>query len=81
TPPFVRFELKCTKGTYVRTICEDMGQALGCGAYLKELRRTQIGSLSVEKAISMDKLLMMGPAGLEKAVIPIHQFKIQDMDA
>ena len=81
TPPFARFELKCTKGTYVRTLCADIGEALGCGAHLKELRRTRIGSLSVEKALALDKLLSMGLADLEKAIISMHQFKVQDWDA
>jgi tRNA pseudouridine55 synthase len=81
TPPCASFELKCTKGTYVRTLCADIGEALGCGGHLKELRRTRIGSLSVENALGLDTLMSMELADLEKAIVPMHQFRIQDMDA
>ena len=37
--PFVRFEVSCSQGTYIRTLCADMGEALGCGAHLADLRR------------------------------------------
>lgn len=39
-------EVKCSKGTYIRTLAEDIGEALGCGAHIVELRRTQVGPLS-----------------------------------
>ncbi|HBA83697.1 MAG TPA: tRNA pseudouridine(55) synthase TruB [Verrucomicrobia bacterium] len=79
-PPLARFELKCTKGTYVRTLCADIGTALNCGAHLKELRRTQIGSLNVTKAIPMDRLMSLSPAELESTIVPIRNFSIQDID-
>ncbi|MBE2279232.1 MAG: tRNA pseudouridine(55) synthase TruB [Ignavibacteriaceae bacterium] len=49
-PPFINFELKCSKGTYVRSIASDLGTKLGCGAYLSSLRRTYIGEYSSEDA-------------------------------
>ncbi|MBT0548465.1 tRNA pseudouridine(55) synthase TruB [Riemerella anatipestifer] len=48
--PFVRFSVGCSKGTYIRSLAHDIGQALGVGAYLTQLRRTKIGDLSVEQA-------------------------------
>jgi tRNA pseudouridine55 synthase len=54
--PNVRFELTCAKGTYVRSIAHDMGQRLGCGAYLSELRRTHVGSFSVADAYTIREL-------------------------
>lgn len=51
--PFVHFEIECSKGTYIRAIAEDLGIKLGCGAYLKELRRTRIGDFSVDDAIKI----------------------------
>jgi len=48
--PYVSFEIECTKGTYIRSIARDFGKALGCGAYLSELRRTKIGEFDVENA-------------------------------
>ncbi|MEJ8597506.1 tRNA pseudouridine(55) synthase TruB [Riemerella anatipestifer] len=48
--PFVRFSVGCSKGTYIRSLAHDIGQALGVGAYLTQLRRTKIGDFSVEQA-------------------------------
>ncbi|MFT4770021.1 MAG: tRNA pseudouridine55 synthase [Cryomorphaceae bacterium] len=50
--PLVKFEIECSKGTYIRSIARDLGEALECGAYLSELCRTKIGDYSVEKAIN-----------------------------
>jgi len=49
--PLVKFEIECSKGTYIRSIAHDLGGALGCGAHLSELRRTKIGEYSAEKSI------------------------------
>lgn len=54
--PEVHFNIVCSKGTYIRTIADDFGQRLGCGAYLKLLRRTKIGSFSVDDALTIDDL-------------------------
>ena len=50
--PFVRFTVGCSKGTYIRSLAHDIGQALEVGAYLTNLRRTKIGDYSVENASS-----------------------------
>lgn len=52
--PDVHFRLQCSKGTYVRSLAHDLGQALGVGGYLWSLRRTAIGDRRVENAISPD---------------------------
>ena len=52
--PYVRFELRCSEGTYVRTLCADIGDALGCGAHLVALRRTESGGFTLEEAVSLD---------------------------
>lgn len=49
--PDVKFEIECSKGTYIRSIAHDLGESLGCGAHLSELRRTKIGDYSAENAI------------------------------
>jgi tRNA pseudouridine55 synthase len=49
-------DVSCTKGTYIRTLAEDIGKLLGCGASLSALRRTVSGPLAVEQAISLDAL-------------------------
>lgn len=53
--PEVAFRLLCSKGTYVRTLVDDFGQRLGCGAYLKSLVRTRIGGYRLEDALSIKK--------------------------
>lgn len=52
----VTFIVRCSKGTYVRTLAEDMGEALGCGAHLVALRRTGIGDLCVRDAHTLESL-------------------------
>lgn len=59
-PPFVSFRVVCSRGTYVRTLADDMGEMLGCGAALKELRRTASGPFEESSAVSLE--------GLEEAV-------------
>lgn len=57
TPPFVEFKVVCSKGTYIRTLVEDLGIDLGCGCTLRSLRRTRIGSYKVEDAMSINDLI------------------------
>jgi tRNA pseudouridine55 synthase len=54
--PEVFFEVKCSKGTYIRSLARDFGFALGSGAYLSSLRRTFIGDFSVEDAIKVNQI-------------------------
>lgn len=51
--PRVSFKVKCGSGTYIRSLVHDLGQELGCGAYVKELRRTMVGSFSVSGAVKL----------------------------
>lgn len=53
--PELSIKVRCSSGTYIRTLAEDIGKALGCGAYLTALRRTKIGSYSVDDALTVDK--------------------------
>ena len=74
TPPDARFRMKCTKGTYVRTLCDDIGEALGCGAHLSSLRRTAIGNLHVDHAQSLEDLVNGSLEELGEHVTPIYAF-------
>jgi tRNA pseudouridine55 synthase len=49
-------DVRCSKGTYVRTLAEDIGEALGCGAHLAALRRTASGPLTLEHAVTLEQL-------------------------
>lgn len=51
-----RLRVRCSKGTYVRTLAMDIGRALGCGAHLSGLRRTAIGPFGIEQAVSIDTI-------------------------
>jgi tRNA pseudouridine55 synthase len=74
TPPRASFVLRCTKGTYVRTICHDIGERLGVGAHLEQLRRTESGGFTVAQAITLDALLQRETLQLMDVVIPMHTF-------
>ncbi|HBG45466.1 MAG TPA: tRNA pseudouridine(55) synthase TruB [Deltaproteobacteria bacterium] len=50
-PPIVEFRALCSGGTYVRSICHDLGVRLGCGGHLAELRRTRSGAFTIEEAV------------------------------
>jgi len=52
----VTLEIACSKGTYVRSLADDIGRDLGCGAYLSELRRTRSGMFSIEQAVQLDSI-------------------------
>jgi tRNA pseudouridine55 synthase len=60
----------CSKGTYIRTLAEDIGAALGCGAHLEALRRTGSGSLEVERAVTLEQLAAMDEAEREAWLLP-----------
>ena len=71
--PRIELRVTCTKGTYVRTLCADIGDALGCGAHLAGLRRTRSGDYDVKNARPLDELLKMTRPQLQPLVIPILQ--------
>lgn len=71
--PRATFEVKCTKGTYVRTIAHDLGQRLGCGATLSQLRRTQSGTFDVSNAWTLDEILTWDRQQLADNLIPMDQ--------
>ena len=56
--------VKCTKGTYIRTLAEEIGEALGCGAHLSRLVRTQAGPFHMEQAVTLDGLKAVAEGGL-----------------
>ena len=53
----VKLRVRCSKGTYIRTLCKDIGEALGCGGCMAQLRRTQAGSYDITEAIPLQTLL------------------------
>jgi len=63
-------DVSCTKGTYIRTLAEDIGEALGCGAHLAALRRTGSGGLDIASARSIESLEALSPGELDAALLP-----------
>ena len=53
----LRLQVRCSKGTYIRTLCKDIGEALGCGGCMQQLRRTRAGEYTIEEAVPLDALL------------------------
>jgi tRNA pseudouridine55 synthase len=54
--PFLRLRVTCSKGTYIRVLGEDIGAVLGCGAHLRELRRTGVGDLCIDDSLTLEQL-------------------------
>ena len=71
--PRIDFRLRCTKGTYVRTLAHDLGAKLGCGAHLSALRRTATDRFNVAQALTMDQIQAMSLPEIEKRLIPVSQ--------
>ncbi len=63
-------DVVCSKGTYIRTLAEEVGEALGCGAHLAALRRTGSGPLSIDHAITLDELAALDEAGRDAKLLP-----------
>jgi len=55
--PEVEFKIQCSKGTYIRSLVRDLGEDLGCGAYMSELKRTAIGEFSIENAYALEDFI------------------------
>ncbi len=62
-------DVACSKGTYIRTLAEDIGAALGCGAHLSALRRTASGTLDVAQAVTLEQLQALDEAGREALLL------------
>jgi tRNA pseudouridine55 synthase len=63
-------DVRCSKGTYIRTLAEDIGKHLGCGAHLKALRRIGSGTLSIEQSHSLEQLAAMSEQERDAALMP-----------
>lgn len=69
--PDTRFTVKCSKGFYVRTLCHDIGAALGCGGHLAALRRVRTGRFDVKDAISFEDLKALPRAEFASRLLPL----------
>ena len=72
----IQFEVKCSKGTYIRSLCEDIAKALGAVGYMKELERTEVGDFKLEQSISIDDLISISESDknkIEEKIIGIEE--------
>lgn len=71
--PEITFRVACSKGTYIRTLCLDIGQKLGCGGTMKSLKRTRVGIFTIDGALKLSQLEELAAQGrLEEKVIPVE---------
>ncbi len=77
-PPSAHFTLRSSKGTYVRTLCADIGAALGCGAHLAQLRRTRSGVFDVAQAAPLDELMKLDKDALVARILPMNQTPVTE---
>lgn len=72
--PRVRMEVTCSKGTYIRTLCHDIGNRLGTGGCMEELTRTKVGRFELKDSLKLEELSDLAQNGrLEDALIPLDQ--------
>ena len=72
-PDKIDFTISCTKGTYVRTIANDLGEKIGCGAHLTALNRTDIEKFKIEDAVTLDELEKLDAQEIQRILIPQYR--------
>ena len=73
--PRIRFSVRCSKGTYIRTLCKDIGEKLGCGACMERLERTAAGDFSLAAAHTLGALEELASEGkLHEVLLPVDSF-------
>ncbi len=75
--PLVRLRVRCSKGTYIRTLCEDLGNALGVGAAMQSLLRTRVGQFTLDEALTLDEVERIAktePEKLPGLIRPVDSF-------
>jgi len=72
-PPFLNFESRCSAGTYVRSLAHDLGQHLGCGGHLAELRRLAVGRYDISAALTLEQVERLAAEGeIEGFILPLE---------
>ncbi len=73
-------EIKCSKGTYIRTLCHDIGLSLGCGAAMQHLTRTRVGAFSLDTAIPLSKVEELRDTDALDDIIKSPEYIFRDLD-
>ena len=72
--PLVKIRVTCSKGTYIRTLCHDVGEKLGCGGCMEELLRTQVGRFSLEESHTLSEVqAAMEEGTIQDQIYPVEQ--------
>ena len=72
--PRVVMSVTCSKGTYIRTLCYDIGRALGCGGCMEQLTRTRVGSFLLEDSLKLDEIEALARAGqIEPYILGVEE--------
>jgi tRNA pseudouridine55 synthase len=84
--PLVRFTVTCSKGTYIRTLCNDIGEKLGCGGCMESLVRTKSGEFSIEESVTLAEVQRAADEGRAETLVQsieevLAQFPRTDCDA
>lgn len=70
--PVIRFDVNCSKGTYIRTLCHDIGQRLGCGAHMSFLIRTGVGPFKLSQGVTLEEIKERhGGNSLQNVLLPV----------
>jgi tRNA pseudouridine55 synthase len=85
SPPFVEMRISCSKGTYIRSLCHDIGEALGVGAHVTGLQRTRIGGFRIEDCATLDTLQENPAAGnalvsIDEALGHLREISLDEND-
>ena len=75
--PYVTMEVCCSKGTYIRTLCQDIGDKLGCGACMTELTRLKVGSFDMSESWTLSQIQAMAEQGEDE--VRRHMVSVEDM--
>lgn len=76
--PKVRMEVSCSKGTYIRTLCHDIGEKLGCGGCMESLIRTKVGRFEIADSLKLSEIESIQKEGrLDEIVVPVDQMFTQ----
>ncbi len=74
-------EIKCSKGTYIRTLCNDIGERLGCGAAMQNLMRTRVGAFALDSAVKLSQVEEMRDNETLESIIKSPEYIFKDLDA
>jgi tRNA pseudouridine55 synthase len=72
----IKMVVKCSKGTYIRTLGEDVGEALGCGAHLTALRRTKTGGFTIAQCVTLEQLESMDDQARLACLMPVESLLV-----